>query len=114
MLVILWPGASTRAVGLRSYSPSMLFMWMPVPGTITPEPEPVDALTVCDELLDAGNQIRSLERELESLRDVRSAASERARATQLAVANALSAAAERIERTTQVLNRTVGGGVAIG
>jgi len=72
------------------------------------------ALTVCDELLDAGNQIRSLERELESLRDVRSAASERARATQLAVANALSAAAERIERTTQVLNRTVGGGVAIG
>ena len=26
----------------RSYSPSMLFSWMPVPGTITPEPEPVD------------------------------------------------------------------------
>ncbi len=72
------------------------------------------ALTVCDELMDANNQIRSLERELESLRDVRAAASERARATQLAVANALSAAAERIERTTQVLNRTVGGGVAIG
>jgi len=72
------------------------------------------ALTVCDELMDAGNQIRSLERELETLRDVRSAATERARATQLAVANALSAAAERIERTTQVLNRTVGGGVAIG
>ncbi len=72
------------------------------------------ALTVCDELMDAGNQIRSLERELETLRDVRSAAAERARATQIAVANALSAAAERIERTTQVLNRTVGGGVAIG
>jgi cell division protein ZapA len=72
------------------------------------------ALTVCDELMDASNQIRSLERELETLRDVRSAAAERARATQLAVANALSAAAERIERTTQVLNRTVGGGVAIG
>ena len=27
---------------------------------------------------------------------------------------ALTAAAERIEKTTQVLNRTVGGGVAIG
>ena len=26
----------------RSYSPSMLFRWMPVPGTITPEPDPVD------------------------------------------------------------------------
>ena len=72
------------------------------------------ALTVCDELMDASNQIRSLERELETLRDVRSSGTERARATQVAVANALNAAAERIERTTQVLNRTVGGGVAIG
>ncbi len=31
-----------------------------------------------------------------------------------AVSNALNAAAERIERTTQVLNRTIGGGIAIG
>jgi len=30
------------------------------------------------------------------------------------VANASNAAAERIEKTTQVLNRTIGGGVAIG
>jgi len=37
-----------------------------------------------------------------------------ARQTQAAIANALNAAAERIERTTQVLNRTIGGGVAIG
>jgi cell division protein ZapA len=72
------------------------------------------ALTVCDELMDAGNQIRSLEREAETLRDVRASAAERARATQVAVANALTAAAERIEKTTQLLNRTVGGGVAIG
>ena len=72
------------------------------------------ALTVCDELLDAGQRIRSLEQELNSLRDIRSAAVDRARATQTAVANALNAAAERIERTTQVLNRTIGGGVAIG
>ena len=33
---------------------------------------------------------------------------------QVAVANALNAAADRIEKTTQVLNRTIGGGVAIG
>jgi cell division protein ZapA len=72
------------------------------------------ALTVCDELLDAGVQIRNLEQELESLRNVRVAANDRARETQAAVASALNAAAERIEKTTQVLNRTVGAGVAIG
>jgi cell division protein ZapA len=72
------------------------------------------ALTVCDELLDAGARIRTLEQELDNLRDVRVAAIDRARQTQTAVANALNAAAERIERTTQVLNRTIGGGVAIG
>ena len=72
------------------------------------------ALTVCDELLDASNRIRNLENELEALRGVRAAAADRARATQTAVTNALNAAAERIEKTTQVLNRTVGGGVALG
>jgi cell division protein ZapA len=72
------------------------------------------ALTVCDELLDANARIRSLEEELVTLRDVRVAAIDRAKTTQTAVANALNAAAERIERTTQVLNRTIGGGVAIG
>lgn len=72
------------------------------------------ALTVCDELLDAGQRIRGLEQELAALRNVRSVATERARATQAAVANALNSAADRIEKTTQVLNRTIGGGVAIG
>jgi cell division protein ZapA len=72
------------------------------------------ALTVCDELLDAGQQVRKLEEEVESLRNVRNQATDRARATQTAVAKALNAAAERIEKTTQVLNRTIGGGVAIG
>jgi cell division protein ZapA len=72
------------------------------------------ALTVCDELLDVSARLRAMEEELTSLRNVRSAAADRAKATQAAVANALNAAAERIERTTQVLNRTVGGGVAIG
>jgi cell division protein ZapA len=72
------------------------------------------ALTVCDELLDANARLRAMEEELASLRDVRTAAVDRAKATQAVVANALNAAAERIERTTQVLNRTIGGGVAIG
>ena len=72
------------------------------------------ALTVCDELIDANQRILSLEKELGTLRDVRVAAVDRAKATQTVVANALNAAAERIERTTQVLNRTVGAGVAIG
>jgi cell division protein ZapA len=72
------------------------------------------ALTVCDELQDANQRIRTLEEELGGLRDVRVAAVDRAKATQAAIANALNAAAERIEKTTQVLNRTIGGGVAIG
>jgi cell division protein ZapA len=72
------------------------------------------ALTLSDELLDAVNRIRSLEEELKTLRDGRVAASDRAKATQIAVVNALNAAAERIEKTTQVLNRTIGGGVSIG
>jgi cell division protein ZapA len=72
------------------------------------------ALTVCDELLDATARVRALEEELESQRNQRVAVADRARVTQVAVANALNAAADRIEKTTQVLNRTIGGGVAIG
>ena len=72
------------------------------------------ALTVCDELLDANVRLHAMEQELETARNMRSAAVDRARMTQTAVANALNAAAERIEKTTQVLNRTIGGGIAIG
>ena len=72
------------------------------------------ALTVCDELVDTTNRVRTLEQELTELRDFRNAAVERARMTQTAVVNALNAAAERIEKSTQVLNRTVGNGIAIG
>ena len=55
-----------------------------------------------------------LEEEVESSRHQRLAATDRARVTQVAVVNALNSAADRIEKTTQVLNRTIGGGVAIG
>ena len=56
------------------------------------------ALTVCDELVDAGNRVRAMEQELTELRDFRNAAVERARMTQTAVVNALNAVAERIEK----------------
>jgi cell division protein ZapA len=72
------------------------------------------ALTICDELVDSGNRIRTMEQELTELRDFRNAAVERARMTQTAVVNALNSAAERIEKSAQVLNRTVGNGIAIG
>jgi cell division protein ZapA len=72
------------------------------------------ALMACDELLDANQRVGGLEQELEGLRGVRTAAADRASVMQTAVANALNAAADRIEKTTQVLNRTIGGGVAIG
>jgi cell division protein ZapA len=72
------------------------------------------ALTVCDELFDVTQRIRALEEELSGLRDVRAVSADRARMMQNAMATALNSAAERIEKTTQVLNRTVGGGVAIG
>ena len=76
--------------------------------------EVMAALTVADELMDSTHRIRSLEEELDALRKVRVTAANRARATQVAVADALNSAADRIEKTPQVLNRTVGGGVAIG
>jgi len=72
------------------------------------------ALTMADELADANLRIRALEEELAALRDVRVVAADRARATQSAVAAALNSAADRIEKTTQILNRTIGGGIAIG
>jgi cell division protein ZapA len=72
------------------------------------------ALTVCDELLDANARLHTMEQELETARNMRTAAVDRARMTQTAVANALNAAADRIEKTAQVLNRTIGGGIAIG
>ena len=72
------------------------------------------ALTACDELVDVGNRLSAMEQELTELRDFRNAAAERTRLTQAAMVNALNAAAERIEKATQTLNRTVGGGIAIG
>ncbi|WP_315835562.1 cell division protein ZapA [Bradyrhizobium prioriisuperbiae] len=72
------------------------------------------ALTIADELLDANQRIGRLEEQLNALQDARYAASERAKATQSAISLALNSASERLEKMSQTLNRTLGGGIAIG
>jgi cell division protein ZapA len=72
------------------------------------------ALTVADELVEVGKRLRRLEEEMAALQDARAVATERAQATQAAVAAALNSAAERIERVIKGLNRGLGENVAIG
>ena len=72
------------------------------------------ALMTADELLDAHQRIMRLEEQVNALQDARFAGAERAKATQAAVASALNSAAERLEKMTLALNRTLGGGIAIG
>jgi cell division protein ZapA len=72
------------------------------------------ALTVADELVEAGKTIRRLEEELATLKDARVIASDRTQATQVALVAAFNAAAARIEGLTRKLNQTVGGEVAMG
>ena len=72
------------------------------------------ALTVADELVEAGKRLRRLEEELAGLQDARVVTTERAQATQAAIAAALNSAAERIERVVKGLNRGLGENIAIG
>ncbi|HXW26797.1 MAG TPA: cell division protein ZapA [Xanthobacteraceae bacterium] len=72
------------------------------------------ALTVADELVEAGKRLKRLEEDLAALQDARAVAAERAQATQAAITAALNSAAERIERVIKGLNRGLGEGVAIG
>ena len=72
------------------------------------------ALTVADELLEAGHKIRRLEEEIAALQDARVVASDRAKAASAAVVGAFNSAAERIEGITRRLNATLGNGVAVG
>lgn len=72
------------------------------------------ALTVSDELSEAAQRVRRLEEELSGLQDAQVAAADRSQVTQAAVATALNAAAERIERVTRSLNQSLGDGVGIG
>jgi len=72
------------------------------------------ALTLGDELSEAAKRVRRLEEELSALQDARVTSSERAQAMQIAVANALNSASERIESVTRSLNESRGENVGIG
>jgi len=73
------------------------------------------ALTVADELAEAGHRVKRLEEELAALQDARVLTSDRDEAAQASIAAALGAAAERIESITKKLNQSIGnGGVALG
>jgi len=72
------------------------------------------ALTLSDELSEVRQRVQKLESDLSAMHDARAAAAGHNQATQAAVAAALNAAAERIERVTRGLNQGVGDGVAIG
>jgi cell division protein ZapA len=73
------------------------------------------ALTLADALSETDGRIKKLEEEVAALQAVRADFTEHNRNTQVAVAAALSAAAERIEILTKKLNQTIGGaGVAMG
>jgi cell division protein ZapA len=73
------------------------------------------AITVADELAEAGLRMKRLEQELAGLQDAGAAASDHAKTAQATVAAALTEAAERIEAIAKKLNQTVGGaGVALG
>jgi cell division protein ZapA len=72
------------------------------------------ALTVADELAEAGQRLKRLEEELAALQDARVLTTDRSRAAQASIAAALGAAAERIESITKKLIAPTGGGVAMG
>jgi cell division protein ZapA len=73
------------------------------------------AITVADELSEAGQRIKRLEEELAVLQNAQAATSDRNKAAQAAIAVALSKAAERVENITKALNATIANsGVALG
>ena len=73
------------------------------------------AITVADELSEAGQRIKRLEEELAALQNDQVALSDRNKAAQAAIATALSKAAERVENITKALNATIASsGVALG
>jgi cell division protein ZapA len=73
------------------------------------------AITVADELSEAGQRIKRLEEEVAALQNAEVALSDHNKAAQAAIAAALSKAAERVENITKALNATIAGsGVALG
>ena len=72
------------------------------------------ALTVADELAEAGHRVTRLEQELTALQEASVLAGDHSKTAQASVAAALSSAAERIEDITKKLNQTIGSSVALG
>jgi cell division protein ZapA len=61
------------------------------------------ALTLGDEMSEAIKRLRRLEQEVTALQDARLVAADRTQATEAAIANAFTAAAERIEKVAKAL-----------
>jgi cell division protein ZapA len=72
------------------------------------------ALTIADELFEAGTRIGKLEQELATLRNARASATDRSQATQAAIVDAFNTAAARIEALSKQLNQGIGSGVVVG
>jgi cell division protein ZapA len=73
------------------------------------------AITVADDLAEAGQRMKRLEEQIAALQSANVAMSDRNKAAQAAIASALSAAAERVENITKRLNQTIANGdVALG
>ncbi|HVY59867.1 MAG TPA: cell division protein ZapA [Xanthobacteraceae bacterium] len=72
------------------------------------------ALTIADELVEAGQRLRRLEQEVAELQKARAAISDRSQQTQAALAGAFDAAAERIEKVTRILNQSSANGMVLG
>jgi cell division protein ZapA len=73
------------------------------------------AITVADELAEAGARIKRLEEEIAALQSAQVSTSDHNKAAQAAIASALGAAAERVESITKRLNQTIANAdVALG
>jgi cell division protein ZapA len=73
------------------------------------------AITVADELAEAGQRIKRLEEQLAALQKAQVALSDRNKAAQAVIAASLSKAAERVESITKALNQTIANSdVAVG
>jgi cell division protein ZapA len=72
------------------------------------------AIMVADELSETRRRMRSIEHELDGVRDSRVAEVSRIEASERAFADAIEGAASRIERIAHSLNDGVGNGAGIG
>jgi cell division protein ZapA len=72
------------------------------------------AIMVADELSEARRRMRSIEHELDAVRDSRVAEVSRIEASERAFADAIAGAASRIERIAHSLNDGMGNGAGIG